>query len=365
MKIKLRYIYEEVDRYGKSRIYFRAKGKTGRILMPHPSSPEFAAGYAAALAGLQRPAPKTQMPPAPLPLQMNTLRWLCSAYTASPEFRQLDPGTQRVRRQIIEHCLREPIAPGAAELFSDFPVDRITPKAIRVLRDRKAEFPEAGNGRVKALRQVFAWGLEAQPDLLTTNPARDVPYLKPKETGGFHSWAIEEVHQFEDTHPIGSRARLAFALLLYTGQRRSDVVRLGRQHVRDGWLRFTQHKGRKRKPITLEIPIRPELGDIIDASPTGDLTFLVNEFGRPFTDAGFGNRFRKWCDEAGLSGCSAHGLRKAAAARLAEAGASDREIMAVTGHRTAKEVDRYTRAARQRVLAGAAMARFGGPFSRT
>jgi integrase len=101
----------------------------------------------------------------------------------------------------------------------------------------------------------------------------------------------------------------------------------------------------------------PTLQAIIAESPCGDLTFLVTEFGRPFTAAGFGNKFREWCNQADLQHCSAHGLRKATAARLAELGASEHEIMAVTGHQTSKEVTRYTRAARQKVLAENAMAR--------
>jgi integrase len=118
---------------------------------------------------------------------------------------------------------------------------------------------------------------------------------------------------------------------------------------------FTQEKNKRCNPVRLEIPIVPELQRIIDCSPVGELSFLVTKFKRPFTAGGFGNRMRAWCDEAGLPHCSAHGLRKAAAARLAEYGATEHEIMAVTGHKTLKEVTRYTRAARQRVLADSAM----------
>ena len=135
-------------------------------------------------------------------------------------------------------------------------------------------------------------------------------------------------------------------------------MRLGRQHVKDGWLSFTQHKNRNRKPVKVEIPITPALKTIIDASPCGSLAFLVTDHGRPFSSSNsFGNKFRDWCDQAGLPHCSAHGLRKAAAARLAELGASDREIMAVTGHQTSKEIDRYTRGMRRKVLARSAMDR--------
>lgn len=107
----------------------------------------------------------------------------------------------------------------------------------------------------------------------------------------------------------------------------------------------------------MEIPIIPEFQQVIDESPTGDLTFLVTAFNRPFTSNGFGNRFRKWCDEAGLQNCSVHGLRKAAAARLAELGCTEQEIMAITGHRTSKEVTRYTRAASQKTRAESALRR--------
>ena len=99
--------------------------------------------------------------------------------------------------------------------------------------------------------------------------------------------------QYEERHPVGCKARLAFALLLYTGQQRSDVVLLGRQHVQNGWLKFTQRKNRNRRPITLELPILPVLQEIIDKSPTGGLTFLVTDRGRPFTGNGFGNKMRQ------------------------------------------------------------------------
>lgn len=159
-------------------------------------------------------------------------------------------------------------------------------------------------------------------------------------------------------------ARLALALALYTGQRKGDLIRLGRQHIRvhDGQegFEFTQQKNRSRKPVKLWVPIAPELREIIDASATGDLTFIQNAFGRPFSEGGFGNRFRKWCNEAGLEGLSVHGLRKTAANVLAEVGCTDREIMSITGHTTSKEVSRYTRQAKQKVRAANAMKKIAG-----
>lgn len=98
-------------------------------------------------------------------------------------------------------------------------------KAVRVLRDRKRDFPEAGNVRVKAIRRLFRWALDDEVPGVKSNPARDVSYLRGRP-GGFHSWTIDEVERYEKRHRIGSTACLALALLLYTGQRRSDIVLL-------------------------------------------------------------------------------------------------------------------------------------------
>jgi integrase len=171
--------------------------------------------------------------------------------------------------------------------------------------------------------------------------------------GEIHSWSETEIEQFEARHEIGSRARLALALLLYTAQRRGDVVRMGRQHIRDGMLTVRQEKTGQ----ALEIPVHPALRSILAATPGDHLTFLVASTGKPFSPAGFGNLFREWCEEADLpKACSAHGLRKAACRRLAEAGCSEHQIASISGHKTLSEVQRYTRAARQSQLARAAMA---------
>src|ERR1700722_16957264 len=159
------------------------------------------------------------------------------------------------------------------------PLARMDGNAIEILRDRKLSTPAAANDRVKAIRQVFKWGV-AKGHASSHQP-REVSHFKPTSEG-FHTWTVDEAQQFEERHPLGTKARLAFALLLYTGQRRSDVIRFGKQHAKRSMLTFTQYKGRNHKPHTLTLPILPALQKIIDASPCGDLTFLVNELGRPF-----------------------------------------------------------------------------------
>lgn len=347
-KFEKKYVVEDTTG-GSLRFYFRKKGQAKVRLPGLPGSDEFNQAYYAALEGAITAKPK-----GPKLSSQGTLRWLCEQYFQSSDYRKLDKRTQLVRKQIIEHIWAEPIMPGSGRLFEDVPVQAFGPKAVRVLRDRKADLPEAGNSRVKALRSVFRWATAKDVELATSNPARDVAYFRP-ETEGVHAWTEAEVEQFEARHPIGTKPRLAMALMLYTGQRRSDAVLLGRQHVSNGALHFTQQKNRNRKPVRLVIPIHPELQKIIDATKCGDLTFLVTEFGKPFTANGFGTYFRRRCNEAGLPQCSAHGLRKVAATRLANNGATEHQIMSVTGHSTSKEVTRYTKSAEQKRLAKSAI----------
>ena len=264
----------------------------------------------------------------------------------------LAASTQSERRGALTSTFDEPTAPGAKERFADFPLNRMTGKAIRVLRDRKSNTPEAANARVKIIRRVFAWGLDN--DLCQTNPARDVQGIRTV-TDGHRTWTPEDIAQFEAKHPIGSKVRLAFALLLYTGVRRSDVVVLGRQHVRNGWLKFNQQKNRRRKLVVIELPILPVLQSIIDCSPTGDLTFLVNAHGQPFSVDGFGSWFKAQCVAAGLHDHTAHGLRKSGAVLAAENGATPHQLMAIFGWLSISEAQRYTQAAQRKKLAHDAM----------
>jgi integrase len=199
-----------------------------------------------------------------------------------------------------------------------------------------------------AIRALMKHAVEI--GLRDDNPAAGVK-LPDLKTDGYHSWTEAEIAQFLAYHGPGTRARLAFTLLLYTGQRRGDVIRMGRQHTRDGIMHVRQQK----TGIELAIPIHATLAAIIADARADHLTFLTTRTGKPFSPAGFGNYFRDRCNEAGLPRCSAHGLRKAAARRLAEAGCTIHEIAAITGHASLSEVQRYTKAVDQKRLALSAM----------
>jgi integrase len=353
---KPKYVVEDVDRYGNVRIYFRRKGRRKILINAMPDSQEFWEAYSAATQG--RSLAKKVRGNEWAPAREGSLRWLCQAYFGSAEYRRLDPSTQTVRRRVLEGCFNEPPEPGSGLVMADCPIVKLTSKHVKMFRDRKAAVPEAGNTRLKALRGLFKWAL-AEDDLMcrfpiTGNPARDVPSFRT-HSAGHHTWTLDEVERFEAAHAPSSTARLALALLMFTGQRKSDVIAFGRQHVKDSWLHFTQFKNRNRKAVTLDLPVLPELQAAIDAGPCGNMTFLVNEYGRPFTTAGFGNRMRKWCDAAGLKECTAHGLRKAGACIAAENGATEAQLMAIFGWSDPDMAALYTKKARQKRIAGDAM----------
>jgi integrase len=349
MRMNFPYLMYDRDRHGVTRYYLRRHGRKVRI-REKPGTEAFAQAYADALRALDPKAADDRN--ALKHASAGTLGWLAASYFASVEFRRLDPKSMRTRRAIIEECLREPRKPGAEDLMRDCPINVLSAAHIKMLRDRKADTPGAANNRRKWLSAMFSWSVEN--GLMRMNPAREIRRIR-YASDGFHPWTVDEVCQFEERHPIGTKARLALALLLYLGVRRGDVVTLGRQHVKDGWLRMVPRKTRYKRQTVSEKPVLPVLADIITQSPTGDLTFLVTEYGKPFTANGFGNWFRDRCDEAGLSHCTAHGLRKAGATLAAENGATDRQLMALYDWSSEKQANVYTASAdRKRLAADAA-----------
>jgi integrase len=169
------------------------------------------------------------------------------------------------------------------------------------------------------------------------------------------------VEQFRAYYPIGTKPRLALELMVTLALRRSDVVRIGPHLVRNGVLTYTQHKNAENNPVTLSVPIPPELARTIEAARRAQKIvrpdrFLLTKLGTPYQDDSFSEWFKPVIAAAGLPpDCVAHGLRKRCCADLANQGASAHEIMAISGHRTLKEVDRYTKAACQEALAVEAM----------
>jgi integrase len=342
-------------------VYFRKRGcPKVRIREPY-GSPEFWQRYAELLAKAKSGELKT--PPRDAP-QAGTWRWLCVEFFKSETgLLALDPGTQTVRRQVLEATCQEPIEPDSPRKFGECPLTHFTEESVRIMRTRKKDYPEAANVRLKAISRVYKWAFEELSTQtrklygIVDNPVRNVARLKPKNPGGFHTWTVEEIERYEQRHPSGTKAYLAMQLFIYCGGRRADVVALGRQHTRNGRLRYTQNKNSRRKPVVVDIAMHAELQKVIDASQaagiTGDLTFLVTEYGRPFRAAGFGNKLAEWCKQAKVPG-RGHGLRKAAAVRVAENGGTVDQLKAIFGWVTNQQPELYVREANRRRLGSAA-----------
>ena len=211
-------------------------------------------------------------------------------------------------------------------------------KALQAILSKKS--PAAAANWRKALRGLIDHAMSL--DILQVDPLAGIK-LVPVKSDGHHSWEADECAKFEAHHALGTRARLAYELLLQVGHSRCDIVRMGRQHVRNGTLSLR----RQKTGVAFDVTVMLMLQKAIDAMPPSDhLTFLVTARGKPFTAAGFGNWFRDVSNEAGLpKRCTSHGLRKASATRAADRGGTTTQMMAWYGWKSASEAERYTRSA--------------------
>ena len=326
-ELRLRYLIEDTDRYGVTRIYLRRKGHPKVRLKSDPHTPEFMTEYRAALDGAPQKASASNV------VVPGSLRWLCVKYFREcPEYKSYSTKTRSLKKGQLEALY---------DTYGHIPIRQLRPKHIRKMIADKSDTPFAANNRLKALRKVFDWAVEMEFEGLETSPCYDVKRLKTPK-GGHRSWVAKDIRQYLDKHPLDTKAGLALAIFYYTGVRKSDAVRLGRQmETEDGWLRWREAKGGEVKET--EIPIEPEFREILDTHHSKDrLHYLVTAFGKPFTANGFGNWFRKRCNEAGLPHCSAHGLRKASATAAADEGASTHGLKAFFNWATLKEPELYT-----------------------
>lgn len=324
------------DRHGKSRVRFRRTGWETRYAQAEPGTPEFTQEYRTweregrIQTGADRVVPGT---------------WddLIARFYRSDGFRKKADETQRSYRGELERFRKK---------YGSRRVATMTARHVYAIMQQMQETPSAANNLKKRLGQLFDMAIIL--GWRTDNPTRVVSSLTTRK-GGFKTWQEEQIAAYETRHPVGTPARLAFDLALYTAQRRSDVCLMGPQHVKDGKITVKQLKTGK----TLKIPLHPRLAASIAATPTGHLAFIVSNRDAPRTKESFGNWFADQCAAAGLKGYSMHGLRKAASRRMAELGLSNQLIKSITGHSSDNEVARYTRDAEQERMAELAMQSMG------
>jgi site-specific recombinase XerD len=350
IKTRLRYCVFDPDPNGNPRYYVRKPGrKKIRIREPFEDisgniTPEFMKAYFAALATLDgaKVTPKTP--------REKTFSWLVHEYLRSEEFNVLeryDESTKADKRGVLNRFC----ATAAGEL----PYAAYRKEDVERSRDKRSSTPGAADKLVKYLRVMFKWAVAKK--LASHNPAIGITKINT-ESEGWHTWTPTEVDIYRKRHKIGTKARLALELMLNVGARISDAARIGRQHEAEGWLKFVAWKNRNKKSRkTIECPITRDLAAVLAATQTGDMTYLVTDVGAAFTINGLGNKMRDWCDAAGLTQCSSHGLRKAAAVILAENGATAPELCALFGWSKLETAEIYIREARKRTMVENAFAR--------
>jgi integrase len=340
MKRKLpKYVSAFYDRHGKERFRYR-KGAVSRSLRGPYNSPEFRADLADAKAD------KPATPRAPT----GTVSELIARYYGSATFQKAGATRQRIVRGILESFR----ADYGQDLVANFRFDHIEAILLakaKKRREGKREVggPVAAGNLHKQLKRLFRYAVKV--GMIATNPAELAEGVKAPK-GGRHPWTEEQIAAYRRCHPLGTKARLALEIFLWTGLRLADGARFGRQHIKGGIVRYIQAKTDKE----LVLPAAPQMLAAIEAMPmTGIETFLVTDYGKPFSVDGLGNKMRQWCDEAGLPHCTAHGLRKALARRSADLGATQQQLKAVGTWSNDAEVATYVKGADQAKLASDAL----------
>ena len=321
------YVYREVNRHGNAAFYFR-KGKARRIRLPDYGTSGFEEAYQAARLAVL-PIPRRTAP-------TGTLAWLVERYRDSGAYRDLSIATRRQRDNIFK---------GIVAKAGHLPIVEIAAVNIRNGIDDRRETPSQARHYLDTVRGMFEWAVDAGH--ASVDPTGSVTAPKREEGDGHEPWSDDDIAAYEAHWPAGTHERVWMHVLRFTGFRRGDAVRFGRQHVKDGVATIRTEK--TGTEVTIRLP--EELLATLAIGPTGDLAYIVGKKGRPLAKESFGNRFRAACNAAGLKDRSAHGLRKTAATKFAEDGASEAELDALFGWTGRKMASLYTKKAERKRLA--------------
>jgi integrase/recombinase XerD len=357
--IKLNFVNSYRDpRNGTMRHQFRRKGCRKIMLKGRPGSAEFMDHYAELLAQSENAAAHVGASK----IKPGSIDALIVKYLQHDTFTKgLAEATQAARRPILDN-FRQCMTPGG---------HRYGENRLRTIQRKNITDALAGKTPImqrvwmKALRHLIAFAIDQGE--LKDDPTIGIKTARPPKTSGHVTWGDAQIEQYREQHANGTMARLALELMLNIAARRHDAHQIGRQNLRNGCLSWRPSKTSQSTGKVLTIRVLPELQAALDAMPHRDaLTFLLTDYGRPFASpAAFGNKFADWCDAAKLEpvrcddgkvrNYRAHGLRKAACKQLAHAGCTAPEIMAVSGHASLAEVQKYISAVEQDRLAEAAM----------
>jgi site-specific recombinase XerC len=222
------HLHRETNRHGNAVWYVRV-GKGPAFVSAPLGTPDFEIEYRAAIAG-EKPMPAGKH-------LTGTLSWLIERYRDSGAWTKLSMATRRQRENIFQNVTK------TAGLEKIGHVDR---KAIVAGRDRRRETPNAARHFVQAMRGLFEWAVQA--GYASADSTADVDTPRPASEG-FETWPPEWCALFEKRWPLGTRERVAYDVLFFTGLRRGDAVRFGRPHVKNSI--DTIRTGKPARPLPL------------------------------------------------------------------------------------------------------------------
>lgn len=323
------YVVRERTRHGRVTFYFR-RGKGQRVRLPDIRDPAFEEAYQRARKALPPSQARQE--------RQDTLAWLIGQYQRSSAYAGLAQATRDQRDNIFRQAVKESGA---------YPFAAITPDDIREARERRKETPHQSRNVLDAYRGLFTWAVEAGH--LTSNPTEGVANPKRIAGPGFLAWTMQDVAQFRKRWPRGTPQHLWLTVLLETGARRGDAVRIGWQHVKHRMATVETEK----TGVYAFIPISGALARELRLSGAGRrATWICGDRGTALTKESFGNLFRAACREAGLPPKkSAHGVRKLAATLDAEGGLTVEQMKAVYGWTSDAMASHYAKTANRRKLA--------------
>jgi len=331
------------DRHGKMRYRFRRKGWASQYVPGEPGSAEFHQAYAEIIKGgpLKKDGASSSAK-----ITAKSIDDLIARFKTSTKWKKKGGRTMYKQARILERFADR--TDPKKRRYGERPVVAVTVAWLDKILAAMSETPAAANELRKVLSGLLDHAIRL--NWRTDNPARLTETYK--EGDGFHTWTEDEIEQYRAKHALGTMARLVLELALNSAARRCNVAALTRDDIRDGRIFVGHAKGNEETTVEM-MPATKAALEALPAAPIKHL--VVTEYGKPFSVAGLGNRMRKWCDEAGLSHCALHGLRKAVSRRIAESGGTDAEGMAITGHKKAATFVKYRAKANRSRLADRAM----------
>ncbi|WP_455481253.1 tyrosine-type recombinase/integrase [Bartonella sp. B12(2025)] len=328
------HLVKEITRHGKTIWYVRiGHGQRIRIHGIYGMQ-EFVDNYKSALAqsqGLILPKSK------PGKLVEGSFAWLLKQYFNSANWHSLAKATQRQKELILMKV---------CDTIGNIPYREIKKTHIIAGVERRKETPATARNFLKALNGLFKWAIDQ--NLLEDNPASSIKRPPLKNKDGFPAWTEEDVEKYYQRWSIGTHERVWIDVLLYTGLRRGDAVRIGWKDVKDNTIHLKTEKSKFQTDVFL--PILPELAATLEMGPIGDEAFICGKEGKKLIKESFGNLFRDACNAAGIKK-SAHGLRKLAATRAANSGATVSQMKALFGWTEDSMASLYTKSADRKKLA--------------